>query len=73
MESFFSSIKKEELYRIDYISQEELKRRVNAYIDFYNNERPHSTLNYKTPSAHENLFYERQQSKQNLDNRVQKS
>jgi len=59
MESFFSSMKKEELYRKDYSSQEGLKKGVNSYIDFYNNQRPHSTFSYKTPNAHEMLFYEK--------------
>lgn len=72
IESFFSSIKKEELYRKDYSSQEEFKKGVNAYIDFYNNKRPHSTLGYKTPNVYDQMFFEIQQSRKNLDNRVQK-
>jgi len=59
MESFFSSMKKEELYRTNYHSVGELKKRISQYIEFYNTERPHATLNYKTPSTYERLFYER--------------
>ena len=58
MESFFSSMKKEELYRTHYHSESEFKERVNKYIKFYNTERPHSTLGYKTPDSYEKQFYE---------------
>lgn len=57
MESFFSSMKKEELYRANYHSAKEFEERIQHYIEFYNNERPHSTLGYKTPNKHEHLFY----------------
>lgn len=58
MESFFASMKKEELYRTNYHSGAEFKRRIQDYINFHNNERPHATLAYKTPNAHETAFYE---------------
>lgn len=64
MESFFASMKKEELYRTNYHSNDELKKRVEAYINFYNNERPHATLDYKTPNTRERLFYERSNLKE---------
>lgn len=57
MESYFSSMKKEELYRMNYRSLNEFKERVTSYINFYNTERPHSTLLYRTPDAYESLFY----------------
>lgn len=44
MESFFSSMKKEELYRTNYHSINEFKGRIQKYIEFYNTERPHATL-----------------------------
>lgn len=59
MESFFSTLKKEELYRIDYRSVSELKARVTAFMDFYNKERSHSTLQYKTPNAYELQYFEK--------------
>lgn len=58
MESFFSSMKKEELYRTNYHSEAELKERIYNYITFYNSKRPHSTLYYKTPNSYEKTFYE---------------
>lgn len=61
MESFFATLKREELYRTNYHSLSELKERVEWYINQrYNNERPHSTLNNKSPNTHERLFYNRQ-------------
>lgn len=57
MESFFSNLKKEQLYRINYRSIKEFNISVNDFIDKYNNERPHSTLQYKTPNAFEEAFY----------------
>jgi transposase InsO family protein len=71
MESFFSSMKREELYRKDYHSVQEFKESLSRYIDFYNIERPHTTLNYKSPNAHERLYYERKNCKDTLDNPVQ--
>lgn len=53
MESFFSYLKKEELYRRAYKSEVELKNGIKDYIQFYNSKRPHSTLNYKTPDKME--------------------
>lgn len=73
MESFFASMKKEELYRTNYHSIGELKKRVEVYIEFYNNERPHATLNYKTPNAHEDLASHRNDTVKKLDKEVQKS
>ena len=60
MESFFSSMKKEELYRTNYHSVSEFKERIQKYIEFYNTERPNATLDYKTPDAYERLFYDKQ-------------
>ena len=65
MESFFSSMKKEELYRANYHSFNELKQRIEDYINFYNTKRPHATLDYKTPDTHERLYYERTNRKTN--------
>lgn len=48
-ESFFASLKKEELYRKDYSSEMAFKQGVASYIEFYNTARPHRTLKNKTP------------------------
>lgn len=57
-------MKKEELYRTNYHSADELKKRVETYISFYNNERPHATLDYKSPNTHEHLFYDQNHLKE---------
>ncbi|MBE5037086.1 IS3 family transposase [Subdoligranulum sp. DSM 109015] len=36
MESFFSTLKQEELYRSSYRSENEFKKRVSEYMKFYN-------------------------------------
>lgn len=58
MESFFSTLKKEELYRINYRSIREFEEGIKKYMDRYNNERPHVTLRYKSPNAYEQEFFD---------------
>ena len=58
-EAFFASMKKEELYRTIYKSERQFCESVDNYIHFYNAERPHSTLNYKTPDRFELLYEEK--------------
>lgn len=48
-ESFFASLKKEEIYRHIYKSYEALENAINKYIEFYNTVRPHGSLGYLTP------------------------
>ena len=55
-ETFFSSFKREEAYRKDYTSEQHFRRSVEEYIWFYNEVRPHQTLNYKTPQAFEDAY-----------------
>ena len=55
-ETFFSSFKREEAYRKDYTSEQHFRRSVDEYIRFYNEVRPHQTLNYKTPQAFEDAY-----------------
>ena len=56
MESFFSSLKREELYRTKYKSEREFLAAVDNYILFYNTKRPHAKNKYKTPEAKEEEF-----------------
>lgn len=56
-ESFFSSMKREELYRYKYPTVAEFRRSVDKYINFFNQERPHATLKYKTPDKYEIDFW----------------
>lgn len=58
MESFFSYLKKEELYRHEYKSEAAMFRGIDHYMLFYNSQRPHSTLQYKTPDKMEETYNE---------------
>lgn len=58
-EAFFSTFKREEAYRWEYTSEQHFRKSVEEYIRFYNEIRPHQTLNYKTPQAFENIYWER--------------
>lgn len=57
VESFFSTFKQEEIYRTFYLSVKQLKQRIGEYIDFYNQNRPHRSNNYKTPNQKEEAYY----------------
>ena len=56
MESFFSSMKREELYRTKYRSESDFRNAVEKYIIFYNTKRPHKKLKYKTPLQKEDEY-----------------
>jgi len=55
-ESFFASMKREELYRTKYRSENEFKKSIDNYIIFYNTKRPHKTVKNKTPEQFEMDF-----------------
>lgn len=57
MESFFAVFKKEEFYRNNYRSEAELRKKIDEYIAFYNQKRPHTTLNLQTPEQYEDAFF----------------
>lgn len=59
MESFFASLKREELYRKKYRSEKEFYKAVEDYIEFYNEQRPHAKLQYKTPNQKEHEYKEK--------------
>jgi len=50
IERFWRSLKYEEVYLKDYQSVTEANYNISNYINFYNSERPHQSLNYQTPS-----------------------
>ncbi|WP_157273488.1 IS3 family transposase [Paenibacillus sp. oral taxon 786] len=50
MESFFSHLKTEGLYPYHIRTLDETQRRIEEYIEFYNNKRPQRKLNKLTPS-----------------------
>jgi putative transposase len=50
IERFWRTLKYEEVYLKAYQDTREAKREIGAYITFYNTERPHQSLGYKTPA-----------------------
>jgi putative transposase len=48
-ESFFKTIKHEWPYRFKFTSYNQLYESIEDYIDWYNTERLHSSLEYLTP------------------------
>lgn len=56
-ESFFASLKKEELYRRNITSDRAFQASIASYIEFYNTKRPHRTLKNLTPCQMEENFY----------------
>jgi putative transposase len=50
VERFWRTIKYEEIYLKQYTGMEEAYEGIDKYIKLYNSERPHSSLNNKTPS-----------------------
>jgi transposase InsO family protein len=54
MESFFASLKKELVHHEDYRTREEAQASIFEYIEvFYNRQRRHSKLGYKSPAEYE--------------------
>lgn len=50
IERFWRSLKYEDIYLKDYSYPREARLGIRKYLDFYNQERPHQSLNYKTPA-----------------------
>ena len=49
IERFWRSLKQEKIYRIELETVKEAKRAIREYMDFYNNQRPHQSLDYQVP------------------------
>ena len=50
VERIWRSLKYEEVYLKDYETVQEAKDEIKIYVDYYNNERPHHSLDMKTPA-----------------------
>ena len=57
-ESFFKSLKQEELYRTNFKSEKHLRNALSEYVVFYNDKRPHTYLRYRTPNKAEADYYQ---------------
>ncbi|PJH69125.1 IS3 family transposase, partial [Salmonella enterica subsp. enterica serovar Typhimurium] len=51
IERFWRSFKYEEVYLKDYGTPREARRNIRDYMELYNEDRPHQSLDYKTPAA----------------------
>lgn len=56
IERFFKSLKQECVWQHRFASYEEAKTMIDEYVKFYNEERPHQTLNYAAPE----VYYEQE-------------
>ena len=62
-ESFFKTLKTEEIYLQDYTSIREARQSIGRYIEKrYNQRRLHSSLGYLSPKAYETAFYSQTRS-----------
>ena len=50
VERLWRSIKYEEVYLKAYQTVAEARTGINAYLEFYNRQRPHQALGYRTPA-----------------------
>lgn len=64
IERFWRSIKYEEVYLKDYESVQDARTHIARYIEFYNTERPHQSLQYQTPDQ----VYQQYLSQNNKNN-----
>lgn len=63
MESFFHTLKTEHVYFERYQTREQAKQSIFEYLEvFYNRQRRHSTLNYKTPLTFEQNYQQQETS-----------
>ncbi|MFK3988522.1 IS3 family transposase [Exiguobacterium mexicanum] len=51
IERFWRSLKYEEVYLKDYGTPREARQNIRDYMEFYNWERPHQSLGYRTPAS----------------------
>ena len=56
-ESFFASLKRENLYRKEYKSENTFRAGISEYIQFYNEKRPHRLLKNSTPCQFEEVYF----------------
>lgn len=51
IERLWRSVKYEEVYRTEYEAPRDARRGIGSYLTHYNQDRPHSSLGYRTPAA----------------------
>lgn len=60
MESFFASLKVEEIHRYRYHGISDLAASLKEYLVFYNHKRPHSSISNQTPVQAEETYFKNQ-------------
>ena len=63
-ERLWRSVKYEEVYLNDYATVSEARQGIGNYINFYNQERPHQSLSYKTPAE---MYFDSNNQEKTLD------
>ena len=53
MESFFHSLKADVIHGVRFTNDAELRACIKSYVQYYNNDRLHSSLGYRSPVAYE--------------------
>ncbi len=66
IERFWRTVKQEQIYINPPDSVKELKNQITEFISFYNNIRPHQSLNYKTPAS---IYLKGNDQKETPDNK----
>ncbi len=67
MERLWRSVKYEEVYLKAYQTVAEARVGINAYLEFYNQQRPHQALGYRTPAE---VYLSDQETKEVMANEV---
>jgi len=57
VERLWRTVKYEDIYLKDYVDVPMLIGGLGSYFDFYNRERPHQSLDYRTPAS---VYYTRE-------------
>ena len=57
IERWFRSLKVEDIYITEYHTPRELRVGIGGYVECYNTQRPHESLNYERPAAFHNSFF----------------
>ena len=72
IERFWRSLKQEKIYLIDLLSVKDAKRAIGDYMQFYNYNRLHQSLNYQTPASihFKSELQMMEQNKEELDDSI---
>lgn len=56
-EHLWRTVKSEEVYLHDYAHPKQARQQLGQYFEFYNHQRPHQALDYRTPAQ---LYFEQE-------------